>query len=78
MKAGTSTVSISHAKCYVPTDRLFLQLASDIRKQQEVLQESYMMVPDSKSRLRDAIEELSNLVVRQIRGKCFGFQSPHQ
>ena len=35
----------------------------DIRKQQEVLQESYMMVPDSKGRLRDAIEELTNLVV---------------
>ena len=30
----------------------------DIRKQEEVLQESYMMVPDSKARLEAAIEEL--------------------
>ncbi len=30
----------------------------DIRKQEEVLQESYMMVPDSKARLESAIEEL--------------------
>ena len=30
----------------------------DIRKQEEVLQESYMMVPDSKARLEIAIEEL--------------------
>jgi len=28
----------------------------DIRKQEEVLQESYMMVPDSKARLETAIE----------------------
>lgn len=30
----------------------------DIRKQEEVLQESYMMVPDSKARLETVIEEL--------------------
>ena len=30
----------------------------DIRKQEEVLQESYMMVPDSKARLESAFEEL--------------------
>jgi vacuolar-type H+-ATPase catalytic subunit A/Vma1 len=33
----------------------------DIRKQEEVLQESYMMVPDSKSRLEKALGELSEL-----------------
>lgn len=36
----------------------------DIRKQEEVLQESYMMVPDSNARLETAIAELSNLLVR--------------
>ncbi len=35
----------------------------DIRKQEEVLQESYMMVPDSKSRLERALTELNDLVV---------------
>ena len=30
----------------------------DIRKQEEVLQESYMMVPDSKSRLETALGDL--------------------
>jgi len=30
----------------------------DIRKQEEVLQESYMMVPDSKTRLEAVMEEL--------------------
>lgn len=34
----------------------------DIRKQEEVLQESYMMVPDSKSRLERALTELNDLV----------------
>ena len=34
----------------------------DIRKQEEVLQESYMMVPDSKSRLERALGELSELL----------------
>ncbi|CAM9286696.1 unnamed protein product [Pylaiella littoralis] len=30
----------------------------DIRKQEEVLQESYMMIPDSKSRLAKVLEEM--------------------
>jgi tubulin-specific chaperone A len=30
----------------------------DIRKQEEVLQESYMMIPDSKARLEAVVEEL--------------------
>jgi hypothetical protein len=34
----------------------------DIRKQEEVLQESYMMVPDSKARLEIAIEELKTAI----------------
>eukprot|EP01036_Dinobryon_divergens_P024672 gene24672-33143_t len=34
----------------------------DIRKQEEVLQESYMMIPDSKSRLEQTIEDLSALL----------------
>ncbi len=34
----------------------------DIRKQEEVLQESYMMVPDSKARYEAAISELESLV----------------
>jgi hypothetical protein len=38
--------------------------ASDIRKQEEVLQESYMMVPDSKKRLETAIDDLANIMVR--------------
>mmetsp|Transcript_24948 Transcript_24948/g.18843 ORF Transcript_24948/g.18843 Transcript_24948/m.18843 type:complete len:125 (+) Transcript_24948:26-400(+) len=33
----------------------------DIRKQEEVLQESYMMIPDSKSRLETAFGELTEL-----------------
>eukprot|EP01039_Chlorochromonas_danica_P009577 gene9577-10584_t len=36
----------------------------DIRKQEEVLQESYMMVPDSKARLEQAKEELDILLER--------------
>lgn len=36
----------------------------DIRKQEEVLQESYMMVPDSKNRLEQSIGELAQLLVR--------------
>ena len=35
----------------------------DIRKQEEVLQESYMMVPDSKGRFEASIFELSNTLV---------------
>ena len=34
----------------------------DIRKQEEVLQESYMMVPDSKSRLETAIADLEGAI----------------
>ena len=39
----------------------------DIRKQEEVLQESYMMVPDSKARLENAIADLDAAV-----GDCEG------
>ena len=35
----------------------------DIRKQEEVLGESYMMVPDSKNRLEAALFELANIIV---------------
>lgn len=35
----------------------------DIRKQEEVLQESYMMIPDSKRRLEAAIDDLRELLV---------------
>lgn len=35
----------------------------DIRKQEEVLQESYMMIPDSKSRLEKVVAELIDIVV---------------
>eukprot|EP01038_Epipyxis_sp_PR26KG_P004658 gene4658-6545_t len=34
----------------------------DIRKQEEVLQESYMMVPDSTTRMEQTLEELSSLL----------------
>ena len=34
----------------------------DIRKQEEVLQESYMMIPDSKNRLGKAVDELDSLL----------------
>eukprot|EP01032_Pedospumella_encystans_P026027 gene26027-29398_t len=34
----------------------------DIRKQEEVLQESYMMIPDSKSRLEKVILELVGIL----------------
>lgn len=42
----------------------------DIRKQEEVLQESYMMVPDSKSRLERALGELSELLVSLFVNSC--------
>ena len=35
----------------------------DIKKQEEVLQESYMMIPDSKSRLQAALEHLAAFLV---------------
>lgn len=44
---------------------------SDIRKQEEVLQESYMMVPDSKNRLEQSIGELSQLLVSNISTSNF-------
>lgn len=37
--------------------------AYDIKKFEEVLQESYMMIPDSKNRLEKAAEELSMCIV---------------
>lgn len=36
----------------------------DIKKQEEVLQESYMMIPDSKARLAAAVEDLKAFLVR--------------
>lgn len=36
----------------------------DIKKQEEVLQESYMMIPDSKARLAAAAEDLKAFLVR--------------
>jgi len=38
-----------------------------IKKQEEVLQESYMMIPDSKARLQAAVEDLEAFVVREER-----------
>lgn len=38
----------------------------DIRKQEEVLQESLMMVPDCQRRLAKAIEELQNIVENEL------------
>jgi len=35
----------------------------DIRKQEEVLQESYMMIPDSRRRLEAAIDDLREIKV---------------
>ena len=35
----------------------------DIKKQEEVLQESYMMIPDSKARLQAALEDLKAFLV---------------
>lgn len=34
----------------------------DIKKQEEILQESYMMIPHSKKQLEESLEELINLV----------------
>ena len=36
--------------------------AHDIRKQEEVLAESFMMIPDSKNRLKASLEELQSFV----------------
>uniref|UniRef100_A0A1Y1LFT0 Tubulin-specific chaperone A n=1 Tax=Photinus pyralis TaxID=7054 RepID=A0A1Y1LFT0_PHOPY len=38
----------------------------DIRKQEEVLQESLMMVPDCQRRLAKAIEELKNIIENEL------------
>ena len=35
----------------------------DIRKQEEVLQESYMMVPDSKGRCESSMADLASILV---------------
>ena len=35
----------------------------DIKKQEEVLQESYMMIPDSRARLETSMENLMNCLV---------------
>ena len=42
----------------------------DIKKQEEVLQESYMMIPDSKARLAAAVEDLKAFLVRVGRWVC--------
>ena len=34
----------------------------DIKKQEEILQESYMMIPHSKKQLEEAVQELMALV----------------
>ena len=34
----------------------------DIKKQEEVLQESYMMIPDSKNRLEAAVEKFTEVL----------------
>lgn len=45
----------------------------DIKKQEEVLQESYMMIPDSKARLAAAVEDLKAFLVRPAwQGKGVG------
>ena len=41
-------------------------MISDIRKQEEVLQESYMMIPDSKARLEKTVTTLAELVVSLV------------
>ncbi|KAB0802934.1 hypothetical protein PPYR_05120 [Photinus pyralis] len=38
----------------------------DIRKQEEVLQESLMMVPDCQRKLAKAIEELKNIIENEL------------
>jgi hypothetical protein len=38
----------------------------DIKKQEEVLQESYMMIPDSKNRLEKAFDSLNDVVVSNV------------
>ncbi|GAB5034939.1 tubulin-specific chaperone a [Nannochloropsis oceanica] len=42
----------------------------DIKKQEEVLQESYMMIPDSKARLQAAVEDLEAFVTehQEVKG----------
>eukprot|EP00903_Cladosiphon_okamuranus_P014537 g13484.t1 len=38
----------------------------DIKKQEEVLQESYMMIPDSKSRLAKVLEEMESFLSEHV------------
>jgi tubulin-specific chaperone A len=40
----------------------------DIKKQEEVLAESLMMVPDSKNRLEAAVESLNNILSEGTEG----------
>jgi hypothetical protein len=63
MMAKIHTVSVG---CYGvgPLLKQVFKFTIDIRKQEEVLQESYMMIPDSKSRLEKAVLDLANIVVR--------------
>lgn len=44
----------------------FLRDVYDIRKFEEVLQESYMMIPDSKRRLEASIENLRSVLVNNF------------
>lgn len=38
--------------------------AYDLKQTSEVLQESYMMIPDSKNRFQKSLEDLSGFLVR--------------
>jgi hypothetical protein len=49
---------------WCPLLKQVCKFTTDIRKQEEVLGESYMMIPDSKSRLEKAVLDLANVVVR--------------
>lgn len=70
MKAKILTVSMPQLPplfCYFLLLLQTLRLSYvDIRKQEEVLQESYMMIPDSKSRLEKVISELITIIVSQL------------
>jgi len=48
----------------------------DIKKQEEVLQESYMMIPDSKARLQAALEDLEAFLVGMEGGSEGGMHQP--
>ncbi|RYH21920.1 hypothetical protein EON65_19930 [archaeon] len=68
MMDAISMVSLYFAIFLPPTLYIpcFVAALIDIRKQEEVLQESYMMVPDSKNRLEQAKGELESLLVRLL------------